>query len=45
MELELKVEGMKCNDCSSRVVEALKVRYSDVVHLWALCYCLSKSFC
>lgn len=25
MELELKVEGMKCNDCSSRVAEALKV--------------------
>lgn len=26
MELELKVEGMTCNECSSRVTEALKVR-------------------
>lgn len=25
MELELKVEGMTCNACSSRVTEALKV--------------------
>ena len=33
MELELKVEGMKCSDCSSRVVEALKVRCTGVIHL------------
>ena len=28
MELELKVEGMKCDDCSSRVAEALKVPFA-----------------